>query len=163
MLGAVHGHVWLGPVVIFSLLVVHLARLPRVAVRGEVWVLVCVSVGGFAVDTAFLHLGVLEIPGAGVSPPWLVALWPNMAAATAPRGSLAALAGKPWLAAVAGAVAAPLSYEAGARLGAVMLGGGPALVILATVWAAVLPAILLVRVRLAGMQPVYLPLDHETR
>jgi hypothetical protein len=144
-------------VVILSLLVVHVARLPRVSVREELWVLGCACIGGFVVDTVFLQLGVFHIAGRVVSPPWLVLLWPNMAAATAPRGSLAALARRPWVAAAAGAIAAPLSYEAGARLGAVtLLRGSSSLVILAVVWAAVLPAIFLVRVRVRKAQTVHL-------
>jgi hypothetical protein len=78
------------------------------------------------------------------------ALWPNAAAATAPGGSLVALARCPLLALLVGAVAAPASYVAGARLGALALDGDRprALAIIAIVWAAVLPAFFALRTHL---------------
>jgi len=102
---------------------------------------------GFVVDTLFLRGGVFTLGGAETSPAWLVVLWPNTAAATAPGGSLAALARRPLLAALLGAIAAPFSYDAGARLGALALGPGRALAIIAIVWTAVLPAFFGLRAR----------------
>jgi hypothetical protein len=92
----------------------------------------------------------MSITGAASSPAWLVALWPNVAAATAPGGSLVALARRPLVAALVGAIAAPASYVAGARLGALALDGDRprALAIIAIAWATVLPTFFALRTHL---------------
>ena len=74
--------------------------------------------------------------------PWMVALWPNFA--TTFHTSLSWLAGRYALAAGLGAVGGPLSYYAGARLGALTLPDAPlkSLLIIGLVWAAVLPLLL---------------------
>jgi hypothetical protein len=69
----------------------------------------------------------------------MVALWMNLAATL--RHSLSWLCGRPVLALVMGAVAGPLAYWGGARLGAVELGAplGSSLAAIAVEWALALP------------------------
>jgi hypothetical protein len=69
-----------------------------------------------------------------LSPPWMAALWPNFV--TTLHTSLGWLAGRYRLAALLGAVGGPLSYYAGARLGALTFPSDPtfSLIVLAAVW-----------------------------
>jgi hypothetical protein len=150
VLGAAHGAPWAGPPLVFAALALHLRMQPPGARATEGVVLACAAALGFVVDTAFVRGGVIAL-GHSVSPPWLVAMWPNTAAATAPGGSLSALARRPVLAALLGAVAAALAYDAGARLGAIELEGGRLrpLVTIGVAWSGVLPALFALRGRSA--------------
>lgn len=88
------------------------------------------------------------LPGAGPLPPWIIALWLAFGA-TLP--ALDAVVGKPLSlrAALLGAVAGPLAYLAGARLGALHFLDPvwPALLALAGLWALALPLLLHLRQR----------------
>jgi hypothetical protein len=152
VLGAARGAAWLGPAVVLVTLAIHVGALPAPARAHEALVLSLAAIAGFVIDSALLRVGVVTVAGAALSPPWLVALWPNFAATTATGGSLAALARRPWLGAVLGAVAAPFAYEAGARLGAITLDASRAraLVVIGVAWAPVLPALFALRARLRG-------------
>jgi hypothetical protein len=150
VLGATRGVSWLGPAVVLLTLAVHVGARSAPLRAREALVLALAALAGFVVDSALLRAGVLTVAGAAVSPPWLVALWPNFAATTAPGGSLAALARRPWLGALVGAIAAPFAYEAGARLGAIGLEASRAraLVVIGVAWAPVLPALFALRARM---------------
>jgi hypothetical protein len=105
--------------------------------------LLAVALIGFCVDTLHLHFGVFELIGdprfPHLCPLWLVALWTMFG--TTLHGSLSWLAGRYGLAAMLGAVAGPLSYHGGAKLGAVTLHPNSAFSIaaLAVGWAIVMP------------------------
>ena len=89
---------------------------------------------------AMLHItGVYQFAGNALVPLWLCGLW--LAFATTMTRSLAFLGQRPWLAAVAGAVALPLNYWAGQRLGAVTFGYPlpVTLVAVALTWGILLP------------------------
>ena len=146
VLGAAHGRPWLGPVVVLVALSVHVAR--QHSSGREALVLGFAAVLGFVVDTALLRTGVLQLEGL-VAPPWLVALWPNFAAATARGGLLDALRGRPLVGALVGAVGGALAYDAGARLGPIALDAPRivALAVIAVVWSAVLPSLFALRSR----------------
>jgi len=98
---------------------------------------------GFCLDSLHLSLGVFALIGTPrfphLCPLWLVALWVMFG--TTLRGSLSGLANRYGLAALLGAVAGPLSYLSGARLGAVTLPPDRvfSLFALAVGWAVVLP------------------------
>jgi len=82
-------------------------------------------------------------PSQYLSPAWMWALWVLVASTI--NGSLSWLKGKPILGAILGAIAGPLSYEAGMKLGAGNWGSshkwiGFALVSL--VWALAIPLFL---------------------
>lgn len=109
----------------------------------DVRLFLAVALIGFCVDTLNLFFGVFALIGdprfPHLCPLWLVALWAMFG--TTLRGSLSWLAGRYVLAALLGAVAGPLSYLGGAKLGAVTLPPNPAfsLAALAVGWAVMMP------------------------
>jgi len=141
VLGAAHGRPWIGPAVVLATLVIHVRAQPPADRAREVLVLAVAAVLGLLVDTTLISAGVITAGAVTVSPVWLIALWPNVAAATARTGSLAFLDERPILASLVGAVAAPLAYQAGSRLGAIGLGNDAARALLAigAAWSCVLP------------------------
>jgi len=151
VLGAAREYPWLGPAIVLEGLAVHVWAQPRGARVNEVLILAFAAVLGFLVDTALLRGGVMSVAGAAVSPAWLVALWPNLGAATARGGSLASLERRPILGVLLGLLGGPLAYDAGVRLGAIGVAGGRlgALAIIGAAWSLVLPALFFLR-RLMG-------------
>lgn len=110
--------------------------------RRELRQLVLVGGVGVAADALLSTLGVYQFAGGVLVPLWLCCLW--LAFAAALGRSLAWLAARPALAALAGAVAFPLNYWAGQRLGAVEFGYAlvPTLALLALTWGLLLPQML---------------------
>jgi hypothetical protein len=121
--------------------------------------LVAVSgVAGFLIESALVITGLIRFsapwPVEMLAPAWIVALWMAFGA------SLPSFADKLGvhrlkIAATLGAVAGPLAYLAGARLGALQLVGSVSLSLLAisAVWAAVMAGLVALRAsfhRLAG-------------
>ncbi|AKD26146.1 Protein of unknown function (DUF2878) [Polynucleobacter duraquae] len=99
---------------------------------------------GVSADTLIANMGFLYFndawPSAHLSPIWMWTLWALVASTVS--GSLSWLRGRPWLGAVLGAIAGPMSYEAGIRMGAGSWGpngqlGG--LILLAIVWGVAMP------------------------
>jgi hypothetical protein len=107
---------------------------------------------GAALETANALLGFtrFEPPpfGLPLPPAWLLLQWAVFGAVL--RHSLGWIRGRFLLAAALGAVAAPLSYAGGERLGALSLGGTPALAAVAAEYAVAMPLLLLVERRLSA-------------
>jgi hypothetical protein len=86
------------------------------------------ALAGFAGDSALVAAGLLEFPGAGEdaawSRPWMAALWAALAVSLT-LSLRRLLRGPVALAAALGAVAGPLAYLAGERLGVLALAPGP--------------------------------------
>lgn len=123
--------------VALACLVTHLRLLAR---PGEWRGLLATTLLGSLLDTLLLHLDVLRFADAGLLlPAWLALLWALFACTL---GHSLAWTARPWLlGSLLGALAAPLSYLAGARLAGVELplGTWPSLLLLGTLWAAVMP------------------------
>ncbi len=148
VLGAAHGMLWLGPLVMIPTLMVHL--LLQQNRRGEVKLLVAAGLIGFFFDTVFVAGGVFSplqhIFPRPFSPPWMICLWLNFAATL--NVSMAWLRGHYLLAAAFGAIGGPLAYYSGARLGATgALPTTMGFMLLALGWGLVTP--LLVRIAAA--------------
>lgn len=152
VLGAARGCSWLGPSVVFVGLAIQVGTQPRAWRAKEVLVLALAAILGFLVDSALLRGGVTIVAGAAVSPPWLVALWPNLAAATARGGSLGFLERRPVLGALFGMLGGPFAYDAGVRFGAIGLAQSRlgALAIIGAAWSLVLPTLFCLRRRLGA-------------
>lgn len=101
---------------------------------------IAVTLLGSLLDCLLLNLGLFDFGyGGHLIPPWLVLLWALLG--TTLNHCLAWTARPWWLASLLGAIAAPLSYLAGARVAGVGLPFGtlPSLLVLALIWAALLP------------------------
>jgi hypothetical protein len=116
--------------------------------RSEHELLLKVFIYGLIADTILVQLGWIRFesdsPFAAISPVWMWALW--LVFATTLKESMAWLQGKNGLAAILGAIAGPLCYEAGVRLGAASWPNADvqvfALIYLAVVWAIAMPVFL---------------------
>ena len=110
--------------------------------RGEWRVLLAVAGCGWLLDSALLQLGLFGFAGSSpVLPLWLALLWLSFASTL--RYSLGWSARPWWLGSILGAIGGPLSYLAGARLADVELplGVTTSVLILAAIWALLLPAL----------------------
>ncbi|MEP7313882.1 MAG: DUF2878 domain-containing protein [Pseudomonadota bacterium] len=121
VLGGAWQHAWAGSLIALAAILLHLwmarHRIPEVKLLafalliGVGWESLIVSLGLMRYSSGnFLH---------GVAPHWILALWPLFA--TTLNVSLTWLRGRPWLAAVFGAVGGPLAYWSGQRLGGVQI------------------------------------------
>lgn len=132
VLGAAHGHTWIG----VCATLVHVAltlALERIAARrtGRTFAparalaaFVLAGAAGSAADALLCAAGFVEYAAPAFSsmwaPAWIVALWIAFAATLS--SSLAWLRGRVWLSLAFAALGAPLSYLGAERLGAVTIG-----------------------------------------
>jgi hypothetical protein len=127
-------------VLIAHLTIHHLVFEPR---KSEYLLIAGVLSFGLVVDQAIFALGILGTSAGGLAPLWFTALWGILA--TTLCHAFEALQRRLWLAGVAGAVSAGLSYTAGTRMTPIefesLLAG--TLTIMA-VWALMFPLLLLV-------------------
>ncbi|MCS6924284.1 MAG: DUF2878 family protein [Candidatus Binatia bacterium] len=142
VLGAARGYPLFGPLVVVILLTFHLLLVANALREGQL--LLIAGIAGSLLDTCMLWGGVYTFVGSvssWVCPPWITALW--LLFATTLHGSLGWLLDRYLLAACFGALGGPLSYYAGARLGAVIFPPDlwPSLLILAGAWGLVLPGL----------------------
>jgi hypothetical protein len=145
VLGAAAGRPLVGVLVVLLVAAAHLvARADR---RGLALTLVAAALMGLVFDGSLTLAGVLTFPAQAslgwAVPLWMLALWVNFALAI---DALAWLGRRPVAAMLAGAVGGPLSYLAGARLGAVTLGPSEpvALAAVAVAWMVAMPLLLFV-------------------
>ena len=147
VMGAGHGKLWFGPSVVVALVLIHLLLTAAPVQEGRLILLI--GIFGFAVDTLQASAGLYAFARTSAAPwlcpLWMVALW--MIFATTLNASMSWLAGRHRLAAVLGAICGPVSYMAGARLGAIEFPAhaGLSLVGIAVVWACVMPSLLWLR------------------
>jgi Protein of unknown function (DUF2878) len=142
VLDAAQQRVWLGCLCIVLLMSWHLSLSSQP--RREVVLIVCALMAGLAFETVNLHLGFMRATAGQIWPAlpafWLVAMWGLLAMTL--NVSLRWLKHRWWLASLSGAVAGPLAYAAGARLGAlVLVRPTAALLTLAIGWALLLPVL----------------------
>jgi len=130
---------WLLPIALACLLA-HFRWIARG--RGEAWLVAGATLGGSALDSLLLHLGLFDFAGdSPLLPPWLALLWALFA--TTLNHCLAWTARPWWLGSLLGAVGGPLSYLGGAQLAGVglPLGLWITLPLLALIWAGLLPVL----------------------
>lgn len=124
VLGAAHGLPWVGPVVVATLFAVHLAVRPNPL--AEVRLGGAAAMLGLAADLLLVSSGAIDFPAHARQgwplPLWMPALWLNFAMTLG--SSLGWLRGRYAAAASLGAVGGPVSYYAGARLGAITVAPG---------------------------------------
>ena len=154
VLGVAHGRAWAGTLVVLFAVAWHLARAQRPFSEAAL-AAVCACVGALW-DSLVVANGWIEYSSGvlieGTAPYWIVALW--MLFATTLNASLGWLRRSSLLAAVFGAIGAPLSYLAAEKIGALDVANEPiALVSLGAGWALILPALLSIARRLEGGSP----------
>lgn len=111
-------------------------------VRSDAVLILTIMLIGMLVDSTLMTFGVFIFESYAnhlVIPFWLVLLWGAYAGTL--QHSMSMFEGRPWLCVVAGAVAAPLSYLGGAKLGAVEFGFTTltTALVLALVWSVIFP------------------------
>jgi hypothetical protein len=140
VLGAAHGRPWAGTLVIVAVVAWHLAVSARPATEARL--VASVTLVGALWETFCVQLGQVRYtsgqPDAHLAPYWMIALWALLAIAL--NVTMRWMKRRPWLAAALGAIAGPLSYAGGVRLGAAsFVDADAALVTLALGWAALMP------------------------
>ncbi|MBS0556406.1 MAG: DUF2878 domain-containing protein [Proteobacteria bacterium] len=153
IVGASRGWWWAGPamLVVFATWQLAVSR-QRLA---DIELMLCAALAGFVVDSACVRSGLFvyatPVPAAGFAPVWIVALW--MSFALTLNHSLAYLRRNLPLAAVLGAIGAPLAYLAAARgWGALAISTRPAVALgaLAIAWSILSPALFWLAARLSS-------------
>lgn len=141
VLGAVHGHAWLGPLFVSAIVGFHLFLRPDAG--REAVLLLIVGILGTLIDSLQQRWGVLLFKGGGrndwLCPLWISALWVIFGITL--NASLKWLQGRYFLAAFFGILGGPLSYWAGVRLGVIQfpLSDSFSLIGLAMEWVGVMP------------------------
>lgn len=151
VLGASREMPWLGPAVLIAVLAVHLrhARRPDL----ELGLVIACGIIGAWFDSILAATGWVSYPSGQIAPHfapyWIVGMW--MLFATTLNRSMSWLKGRLPLAAVMGAVAGPMSYFAGSRLGGIVFEQPIAAVIaLSAGWALIMPVVVRLAERLDG-------------
>jgi hypothetical protein len=147
--GAGRGWWWAGPLALLVFAALHFGLLP--GRRADATLLLVCGALGFAVDSLWVQLGWVQfasaLPWPGAAPVWILSMWMGLALTL--NHSLAPLRRRPWLAALSGALAAPLAYLAAASAWqAARLDAGMLLPGLALAWAVLTPALLQLAARL---------------
>ena len=152
ILGAAHGWPWAGTAIAAAIVARHVLGAARPA--EETKLVLCAVALGALCDSALVILGLLNFASgtfiAGAAPNWILGMWALFA--TTLNVSLNWLKGRWLVAAWLGAAGGPLSYWAGARLGAVALVEPvPALAALAVCWAIAMPLLMVCARRYDGI------------
>lgn len=153
VIGAAHAVAWIGVAFASALIAIHLMRVA--SPLPEAKLIISVVILGGLWENALVACGLLAYPGngftAGVAPVWLLALWGLFAAQI--NTTYEWLKKRILLAPLLGAIAGPLSFHAGAVLGAVTFARpSPARIALACGWAVLLPLVIVLSNRWNGVR-----------
>jgi hypothetical protein len=154
VLSAAKGHSWWG--IAFAALLAMLHALRAARPLEEVKLMLAVMLMGGLWESTLIYLGLLQYPGSpasvGLAPAWLLALWGLFAAQV--NTTYRWLKPRIGLAALLGAIAGPLSFRAGAALGALRFAKPwPAAAALMIGWAVLLPLVVMLSRRWDGLSP----------
>ena len=140
--GAARGAWWVGPVAVGAFAAYEFARGGHA--RADALLILLAVALGFAADSLLVQAHFASyasaVPSDRYAPIWILALWANFALTL--NHSLAWLQSRPGLAAVLGAIGAPLSYFFAARSWHALLLADPialTLALLAAIWAVATP------------------------
>lgn len=141
--GGAGGWPWLGIIPALAVLALHLF-VSRAAIWAELRLVLAIALFGILLETGFTGAGLVSFVGKpvlGVLPPiWVWALW--LGFASLPNGSLTWLQGRTGLQMLLGLLFGPLAYWTGAKMGAAVMPGAGALVIIGLAWSLAFPAIM---------------------
>jgi len=152
VLGAAHHIPLWGTVCVLAAITWHLGVSARPAQEAMLIGLACAI--GFIVESAIAMQGKVSYPSgqpvAWLAPYWMVALWGELAMAL--NVTMRWMKRRLWLAAVLGAIAGPMAFASGAKLGgAQIIDTTPALVMLACAWAVSMPLLVWLSNRFDGV------------
>ncbi|MEE4216976.1 MAG: DUF2878 domain-containing protein [Xanthomonadales bacterium] len=158
VLGTANGMPWLGPLTVLGVVALHLRRARRPAVEARLLMIALLL--GTAVDSLVLAGGWISYPNGawlpGFAPYWIITLWALFA--TTLNLSLGWMKQRYVLAAAFGAIGGPLSYLAGAKLGAMsFIATVPAAMALALAWSLAMPLLVYIASRLDGVSAIRKP------
>lgn len=145
---------WLGPLVVFIAVAIHLARAERPS--SEFMLIVSCGLIGAVFDSALVAAGWVTFPSGmfsdSMAPYWIVTMW--MLFGTTINLSMRWLRGRTLLAAAFGFIGGPLAYLAGHKIGGIeFVDQTAALAMLAIGWAAIMPLLMHLGERLDGISP----------
>ena len=151
VVGAAKDMPWLGPAVLLVVLVAHLRQAERPDL--ELGLVVACGVIGAWFDSILAATGWVSYPAGQIAPNlapyWIVAMW--MLFATTLNRSMSWLKGRLTLAAIMGAIAGPMSYYAGSKLGGIAFESPvAAMIVLSAGWAVIMPIVVVLAERLNG-------------
>lgn len=136
--GAAQDATWLGLLAVAFSFCIHLYIVPN---KRNAIVLTLLSLAaGAVIESAMVALHVTQFDHSMLPPLWMIALWGLFS--TTLCVSLRWLLGKYVLATVIGAVMGPLSYFAGAKIGALTLPQNYSLIAIGICWAIATPALI---------------------
>ena len=151
VLGAARGLIWLGPILVLIFVPLQIFLLTERHKAELMFVLICGSLG-FVLESLLITARVYVPAGEEtlICPPWMTALWCNFGPLVSI--SLSWLKGKISLAFVLGALAGPLAWWGGEKLGALTV--APEFIFgylpLSLVWAVILPTLLTLHTKLVA-------------
>ena len=153
VLGAARGWPGAGAAMAAAIVATHVVRAARPAM--ELKLVLCAVAIGAVWDSTLAATGWISFSSGtlinGLAPPWMLALWALFAITL--NVSLAWLKGRWFVAALLGAVSGPLSYWAGARLGALSFAEPrAALIALSAGWAIMTPLLVAAAQRFNGVE-----------
>ena len=145
---------WLGPLVVFLAVAIHLARAQRPS--SEFMLIVSCGLIGAVFDSALVAAGWVTFPSGMVSesmaPYWIVTMW--MLFGTTINLSMRWMRGRPLLASAFGFVGGPLAYFGGHKIGGIQfVDQTAAIAMLAIGWAIMMPVLMQLGERLDGVSP----------
>lgn len=143
VLSAANGYPWVGLMVVSLIVALHIHAAKQRT--HEFQLLALAVVLGLVFDSLLVSTGWVRYPSgmliAGIAPYWILAMWALFSITL--NLSMGWLKNSLILASVMGAIFGPLSYLAGARLGAIILVDAvSSMVLLAIVWALVMPILI---------------------
>ena len=152
VLGAAHQIPLWGTACVIAAIAWHLGVSARPAQEAKL--IACACAIGLVVESAIAMQGNVSYPSgqpvAWLAPYWMVALWGELAIAL--NVTMRWMKRRLWLAAVLGAVAGPMAFVSGVKLGgAQFIDTTPALLMLAGAWAAMMPLLVWLSIRFDGV------------
>jgi hypothetical protein len=151
VLSAANGYPWAGLMVVSLIVALHLRSAEHRA--HEIQLLALAVVLGLVFDSLLVSSGWVRYPIGmfmpGIAPYWILAMWALFSITL--NLSMGWLKNSLVLASVMGAIFGPLSYLAGARLGAIVLVDAvSSMILLAIIWALVMPILIFAASRFDG-------------
>ena len=161
VLGGAQQLPWIGPLAVFIIVGIHLARAKRF--KAELTLVIACGLIGTVFDSLLVISGWVQYPSGMfatmVAPYWIIGMW--FLFATTLNLSMGWMKGRPLLAAVLGLVSGPLTYVAGHKLGGIEFANQPyALAALGIGWAVMMPLLMKLAERFDGIT-VEEPINEE--